>query len=205
MESILYKFLGKCPQICNAIIINKYSFLGRLGFVQNIFWPNTNFRYWSTSSCHLLDVKFLHLQLAQRIAQSSPDRTRVIAVRPNYELCLSAVSSWWSLKSLGKVFFENWDFFDQCWSVLIVLNKKNFQVHLFVFRILFSYYSFKTAFHIYSGGAIFYKAAFSKVLKLAGSDVRKMSEGKTKLTTRELSPSLRVSMELWINNQGKKK
>lgn len=127
MEIILYKFLRKCPQICNAIIINKYSFLGRLGFIQNIFWLNTNFRYCSTSSCHLLDARFLHLQLAQRIAQSSPDRTRVIAVRPNYELWRSAVSSWWSLKSLGKVFFENWDFFDQCWSILIVLNKKTFK------------------------------------------------------------------------------
>lgn len=84
------------------------------------------------------------------------------------------------LWNLWEKFFLRTEIFlinvDQYWLFEI----KIFRVHLFVSRILFSYYSFKTAFYIYSGGEIFYEAAFSKMLKLAGSDVRKMSEKKSK-------------------------
>lgn len=93
-------------------------------------------------------------------------------------------------------------FFDQCLSILIIWNKNLSSPLIYIWDPIFLLLPFKTLFCIYSGGEIFYKTAFSKMVKMTRSDVRKLSKIKRKLTTREPSPSVRVSRELWINNKG---
>lgn len=93
-------------------------------------------------------------------------------------------------------------FFDQCLSILIIWNKNPSSPLIYIWDSIFLLLSFKTLFYIYSGGEIFYKAAFSKMVKMLRSDIRKSSKRKMKLTTREPSPSVRVSRELWKNNKG---
>lgn len=62
--------------------------------------------------------------------------------------------------------------------------------------------SLKTPFCIYSDGEFFCKAAFTKMLTLIGSDMRKLRERKMEPIARQLSLSVRVSRELGVNHKG---